>query len=129
MNLISHDVYTLLLSNGFTDLADGEIESNQDKVIAIIPNEQSPSDLKETYYTDGFQIFVRTDPRGAQKDGWDSIVAVHNFILSQPDTLTINGCGYTGFEAETNIAFLGRDENERLMFSANYTTNRAPLSG
>lgn len=128
MNLISNDISTLLSNNGFTDIADGEIEIGQDRVIAVIPNEQSASDLKDTYYTDGFQIFVRSNPRGSQNGAWDTIKAVHNFILSQPDSIFIDGCEYKGFEMETSISFLGRDENERIMFSANYTTFRAPLS-
>lgn len=128
MNLISHDIYTLLLDNGFIDLADGEIEEKQDKVTLVVNNEQPPSPLKDTYYQDGVQIFVRSEPRGSQKETWDRIVAVHNFLLSLPETFTVNGCEYKGFEMDTSIATLGRDENERFMCSANYLTYRGALS-
>lgn len=128
MNLISHDIYTLLLNNGFSNLADGEIEEGTDKVIAVIPSEQAPSDLKETYYNDGFQILVRTDNRGSQKDAWDTIVSVHNFLLSLPEDFEVNGCWYKGIEMTSSIGTLGRDTNERFLCSCNYSTTRAPLS-
>jgi sarcosine oxidase delta subunit len=127
LNLISHDIYTLLLANGFTDLADGEIETNQDKVIAVLASEMPPSDLKDTYYEDGIQIFVRGNPSGGQKETWDSIVAVHNFLLALPDDFTVNGCEYKGFEMASSISTLGRDTNERFTASCNYSTFRAPL--
>lgn len=128
MNLISHDIYTLLLENGFTFLADGEIEENQGKVTAVMTNEQPASDLKDTYYQDGVQIFVRSEPRGSQTETWDRIVAVHNFLLALPETFTVNGCEYKGFEMDTSISMLGRDTNERFMASCNYRTYRGPLT-
>lgn len=127
MNLISHDIFTLLSNNGFANLADGEIDSDQNAVVAVIPNEQSPSDLKDSYYNDGFQIFVRTNPRGSQKEAWDNIVAVHNFLLALPESFTVNGCEYKGIEMSSNIATLGRDQHERFICSCNYFTFRSPL--
>lgn len=127
MSLISHDIFTLLQENGFLLLADGEFTTKNDAVTAIIANEMPASELKETYYQSGFQVLVRGEPRGSQSDAWERILDVHGFLLNLPDTFTANNCEYKGVEMESSIAALGRDDNERFIFSCNYSCYRSPL--
>ena len=128
MSLITHDIYTLLLENGFTFLADGELTTDNDKVTAVLASEQPPSDMKDTYYQDGFQILVRGEPRAGHEVAFDVMQDVHGFLLNLPENFIANDTCYKGVEMESNIAMLGRDENERFIFSCNYSTYRSPLN-
>lgn len=87
-----------------------------------------PSELKDTFENPGFQIICRgskpSDTGYRDIDVYQKAKAISNFLLAQTDHVEIQGVCYTGFEPSTNIAPLGKDENERFMYSMNFTTFR-----
>ena len=127
MSLITHDIFVLLEANGFLLLADGEITTDNEAVTAVLASEMAPGDLKDVYYQNGFQILVRGNPREGQKEAWERVVDVHGFLINLPENFIANGTCYKGVEIESNIAALGRDENERYMYSCNYSVIGSPL--
>ena len=136
-NPVYFDVAHLLANNGFgalgTDIFGGEWGSKDGadihKQILVIDGPGTPSDLKETYEQPGVQILVRGNKKSGGTDYADIEVyrrakAISDFLLGLSDAVEINGVCYRGFEESTNIAPLGKDENERFVYSMNFFTYR-----
>jgi hypothetical protein len=116
-----------LADNGFGSLGDnifGGEWGEADKQIACFGGPGTPSELKETYENPGLQILVRGNKREADHIVYTAAKAVSDFLLSLPDSIEISGVCYTGFEPTTDIANLGKDENERFIYSMNFSTYR-----
>lgn len=128
MNSTSFDVATLLDANALgtlgTDLFIGEWFADADKQTLCLEGVGTPVDLKELYEQPNVQIFVRGDKREADHDVYLRAKAISDFLLSQNDCVTINGVGYKGFEEASNIAQLGKDDNELFIYSMNFMTFR-----
>lgn len=96
-----------------------------DAQVLIMDGTGIDSDLKDIYEQPTFQVLVR----GKKTDGGitvsDRIRAVHEFLIGEP-TRTINGRNYLQFEPISLPTSIGRDENDRPQWSANYFTFRAP---
>jgi hypothetical protein len=125
------DVMTILSDNNLgkidSDLFGGEWGSC-DKQTLCLEGVGVPSELKQTYENPGIQILCRGEKAG-QEGGRDIDVyaqakAVSDFLLNLDERVTINDVCYTGFEPSSNIAPLGKDENERFIYSMNFTTYR-----
>lgn len=136
-NPVYADVMVLLSDNGFGVVGDvifggewGTTTGNIDidEQILVLDGVGVPSDLKDLFEQPSVQILVRGATRGmpdsAEIEVYSRAKQISNFLLSQPETIDINGNCYTGFEEGSNIAPLGKDENERFTYSMNFTTYR-----
>lgn len=125
------DVMTLIEDNNLgvpeDNLFGGEW-GKPDEQILVLEGVGVPSDLKESFENPGIQILVRGPVAGQEKsrdiDVYTKAKAVYDLLVSQDDSVLINDVCYTGFEPTSNIAPLGKDENERFMYSMNFTTFR-----
>lgn len=125
------DVMTLIEDNNLgvpeDNLFGGEW-GKPDEQILVLEGVGVPSDLKESFENPGVQILVRGPVAGQEKsrdiDVYTKAKAVYDLLVSQDDSVLINDVCYTGFEPTSNIAPLGKDENERFMYSMNFTTFR-----
>lgn len=122
-----YDLALFLAANGFgamgEDIFAGEWGST-DRQFMLMNGVGVPSDLKDVFENPGVQIFARGEKRAADHVVYAAAKAVSDFILSLADSIEIQGVCYTGFEPTTNIAGLGKDENERFIYSMNFTTFR-----
>jgi len=124
------DVMTLLGDNGFgdigTDLFGGEWGAPDSQVL-VLEGPGSPSDHKDIYEQPSVQILVRGPKTGTDRrdiDVYARAKAISDFMLSQLECTEINGVKYLGFEEGSNIAPLGKDINERFVYSMNFFTWR-----
>lgn len=133
MNPTYADTATLLSLNGFgamgTDIFGGEWGS-PDKQILCLEGVGVPSDLKDIYEQPSVQILVRGTKSGTGSrdiDVYTAAKAISDFLLQQLEHVEISGTCYLGFEQGSNIAPLGKDENERFVYSLNFMTYRNPF--
>ena len=120
-------VASLLSQNGFgslrTDIFGGEW-GRCDEQILVIEGIGTPADPKELYENPSVQILVRGDKRQASHEVYATAKNISDFMLTLPDSVDIDGVCYTGFEEASNIAQLGKDDNERFIYSMNFSTFR-----
>ena len=130
VNPTYYDMAFHLDANGFgtlgSDLFGGEWGS-ADRQTLVIEGPAIISELKELYESPGVQILVRGEKRDTDLEVYRTAKAISDYLLSLPDSVDINGTCYTGFEETTNLAALGKDENERFVYSMNFSTNRNRL--
>jgi hypothetical protein len=126
-NAIHYDVATLLNDNALgtlgTDLFGGEW-GTPDAQTLVLDGAGTPSDLKELYEQPSVQILVRGERQEAAHMVYTKAKVISDFLLSQSECVTINATDYKGFEQGSNIAALGKDENERHIYSMNFYTWR-----
>ena len=94
--------------------------------ILILEGVGTPSDLKSLFEAPGVQVLVRGEKRERDVDVYRRAKNIRDFILGIPDRTEINGTCYTGFEEASNLAALGKDEEERFVYSMNFNTFRNP---
>lgn len=127
MNPTYFDVLSLLAANGFgvlgTELFGGEWGTT-DKQILVLEGVGTPSPLKLSYEQPGVQILVRGAKGDRDIDVYIRAKEVSDFLLSQGEDVEINGVCYKGFEEGSNIAPLGKDDEERFNYSMNFITWR-----
>lgn len=130
MNPVSFDIMTLLSDNAFgvisTDLFAMGWGEGIDSQILIMDVAGGDSPLKEVYENPHFQIIVRGEKNADFLTAYGRIKSIHEFLISLP-TGAINGTDYLEFEPFSTIAALGRDDNDRAIFSMNYYTFRDPI--
>lgn len=122
-----YDVAYHLSQNGFGDLGCeifGGEWGKPDAQILVIEGIGTPADPKELYEAPTVQILVRGKKRQASHKVYMTAKSVSDFLLTQPDGIDIQGVCYAGFEEASNIAQLGKDENERFIYSMNFSTFR-----
>lgn len=95
-----------------------------DEQVMVLEGPGTPSDIKEMYENPAIQILVRGIKRGRDIDVYSKAKAVSDLLLLTVDGFEINGTCYTGFEETSNIAQLGKDSNERFVYSMNFSTFR-----
>ncbi len=121
------DLANYLAANGFGTMGD-DIWAGEwgptNRQLMLMNGVGVPSDIKELFENPGIQIFARGDKRDADHVVYAAAKAVSDFILSLPDNIEIQGVCYTGFEPTTNIANIGKDSNERFIYSMNFSTFR-----
>ena len=114
---------TVLLTLG-TNLFVFEWGEDIDEQILINDAGGLPSDLKDQYENPIFQILSR----GPKAEGgiipYNNLKIVRDFLLTQPELVTINTTDYLGFEEQSNMAPLGNDENDRFIYVMNFFTFR-----
>ena len=125
MNAFYFDVATLLndglasLTLGST-LFGGEWNAGTDKQALCIEGVGVPSDQKELYEQPSVQILVRGDKLQADYHVYRMAKEISDFLLQQSECVTINATTYKGFEVGSTISPLGKDENERFVYSMNF---------
>lgn len=128
MNPIYYDVAFHLQSNGFgtlgSDLFGGEWGVGVNKQVLVIDGVATTSELKDLYEQPSVQILVRGDKMERDVDVYRRAYDIRKFLLSQPESFTMNGTCYKGLEEGSNIAPLGKDDNERFIYSMNLYTWR-----
>lgn len=133
MNPVYYDVTSFLQANGFgtigTSLAGGEwnraINGKEiDRQTLVLEGVGIPSDLKDLYEQPSVQILVRGDKIERDVDVYRRAYDIRKFLLSQPETVELNGTCYKGFEEGSNLAPLGKDDNQRHIYSMNLFTWR-----
>ena len=127
-NAIYFDITTFLSDNGFgtlgTDLNGSEWLIDVDAQTIVLDGVGFPSDLKEVFEQPSVQILVRGEKGGAAHLVYTKAKAISDFLLSQSECVTINATVYKGFEQGSNIAALGKDEDQRHIYSSNFYTYR-----
>jgi hypothetical protein len=73
-----------------------------------------------------FQILSRGGKNDDLQVAHDKLRAIHEFLLPLGTTI-INGEDYLSFFPVSGPTGIGRDDNDRAVFTANYSTFRNPL--
>ncbi len=127
MKAVSVDIATLLEDNGLgvfgTDLFAMAWGEGVDKQVLIMDTPGRDSPLKGLYENPTFQVLVRGAKNDDLNTAYVTIRDIHEFLIAQPSQ-DIDGTGYLEYEPLSTIAGLGRDKNDRAIFSMNYFTFR-----
>ena len=105
------------------DLFGGEW-GNVSEQILVLDGVGTSSDLVTTYEAPSFQVLVRGEKHASDIAVYMKAKQVSDFILSTITPIKIDGVCYLSFEESSNIAALGKDANERFIYSMNFTTFR-----
>ena len=128
-NAVSVDIARLLHNNDLgefgTDLFAMTWEPSKDNQTLIIDSEGMTSDLKTLYEQPSFQILVRGKKKQSPNEVYQSMRRIHEFLITREREI-INGTCYLEFEIKSMPYPLGKDENDRFIWSANYYTFRNP---
>ena len=136
MNAVAFDIMTLLNDNiaGLTTAQNlfanmwGHLNGQEiDQQLLVVDSEGITSPLKDAWEQPVFQILTRGNKGADTLDAYNVMREVHEFLISQPEVVLINGCQYLGFEPQGTIAPLGRDENDRMVYSMRYYSYRNPI--
>lgn len=120
---LGDDVRNYLIAQGVTDTVKiGALPLTPDVVVAVIASGGSPPRVAMGPTVLQRELSVQVLSRAAQ-DGYQACetlaLQVHTILLTV-GPVTLNGTVYRLIEAVDEPAYLGTDENERPMFSANY---------
>lgn len=106
------------------DLFAGEWGRSDSQILVLDGVGGPAADPKELYEHVGIQILCR----GAKRDTHAAVYAkakeVSDFLLLSPESIEIDTVCYLGFEPSSNVVNLGKDKEERFIFSANFLTYR-----
>lgn len=126
-NPVYYDVISLLTAGGFgalgSDIFGGEW-GEPDVQVLVLGGDGFPSAQPDIYEQPGVQIIVRGARKGRDFDVYTPAKAISDYLLTLSDNTTANGVCYKGFEEASNIAPMGKDANERFMYSMNFYTWR-----
>ena len=130
MNAVSFDIMTLLSNNTLgtigTDLGAMAWLEGVDEQVIIIDTGSIDRDLALQSEQPTFQILARGEKNDDLKVTHDKLRAIHEFLLPLSTTV-INGEDYLSFFPISIPTGVGRDKNDRAVFTANYSTFRNPL--
>lgn len=130
MKSVSIDIMNLLAANGLgavgTNLFAMAWNEEVDAQTVVIDGEGFNTTLKDEYENPVFRILVRGSKGDDMNTAYTAIRAVHEFLIVQP-TQIIDGTEYLQYEPLSTIMTLGRDDNDRAVFSINYYTFRNPV--
>lgn len=104
-----------------TDLFAFEL-GEPDFQFCIIDQEGFESFVPQSYLSPGVQIIARGRKNGSIPEVYNKFREVHTLLLSQDD-IAVNGNVYNGgLYQEGDLGFIGRDDDGRPLYSANYFT-------
>jgi len=130
-NAVYYDITQLLSDNGFgtlgTNLNGSEWLIGVDAQTLVLDGVGTASPLKQTYEQTSVQILVRGEKLQASHLVYATAKAIYDFLVTQSESVTINTTEYKGFEPSSDIAPLGKDANERHIYSMNFSTYRAAI--
>lgn len=126
MNAVSVDVMALLAANALgvisTDLFAMEWGEGVDEQTLILDTGGVASPLKEAYEQPTFQVLTRGKRKEDANTSYQTSRAIYEFLIAQPTATGLMEFEPTGGPPE----LLGRDENDRMIYSCNYYTFRNP---
>jgi hypothetical protein len=134
MSLIEKDVADYLDSSGFgtigTNIFFGEWgkdaqDQDIDKQLLVISTSGNNSDQPDLYEEPGFQVLSRGSIAGNATEAGNIATQVWQALI-QAGEVTINSVIYQCFEPRSSLMGLGRDENQRHVYSMNFWTVRNP---
>lgn len=100
-----------------------------DAQVLVLEGVGVPSDLPTVFEQPGVQVMVRGDKRAPDVDVYRKAKVVYDFLATRSDCLDVNGTQYAGFEPTSNLAPLGKDDQERFIYSMNFYTYRNGAEG
>jgi len=131
MNSVSEDIATLLAANALgtigTDLFFLAWGDGVDSQILILDVGGFSTEDKENSEQPIFQVLSRGKPGEDMKTAYATIRAVHEFLIAEPTQDIGVGNEYQQFTPISTIMGLGRDDNNRAVYSMNYYTFRASI--
>ena len=128
MNSTARDITEFLDLNGFgtagTDLFAYEWNQDVDAQVCLIDSEGFESEVPNSYRIAGLQILARGEIGGNPNDTFQIISAIDAFLVAS-GTIELNDSRYVGGVFQTgSVGFVGRDEDGRSVYSANYYVYR-----
>lgn len=140
MNSVSIDIMNLLQTNGFgtigTSLFAMAWGDGVDSQTLVMDSEGFNTTLKTDLDDNGlplagyeqpvFTVLVRGNKGEDMNTAYQTIRGIHEFLIVQP-TQTIGTTEYLQYEPLSTILTLGRDDNDRAVFSIRYYTFRNPI--
>jgi hypothetical protein len=125
MNPATEDIKDLLVAQSLgtfqVDLFIGELPSSPDASIAVIPGTGQNPGLWYEWERPGIQIMVRA-AAGGYTSANTSIDNIKNYLHGL--RTTINSTRYALINQQGDILYLGKDESNRPVFSANFRIQR-----
>lgn len=119
-----------LHQNNFGNIGDdifgGEF-GDPDSQILVRSGDGQPAVPKDQYLNVDIQILVRGNKRQSDPEVYAVGKKIFDFMILTPDQIEIDGVCFTGFEPITNLASLGKDENERFIYTMNFSTYTNPI--
>ena len=134
MNPAYYDVANYLASKGFGVVGGaifgGEFgssgDSDIDAQILVKDGISAPFTIKDQAEDLTVQILVRGEKRESQLTLHTRAMAIYNHFVSYYGLINMGGTCYTDFEPE-NFAYIGRDDQERPLYTMNFQTYRNPI--
>lgn len=131
MNSVSEDVMTLINTNTVhvtgTDLFALEWNEEVDSQVLVLDLSGFNTEDKENSEQPIFQVLVRGNPGEDMATAYATIRAIHEFLIAQPTQDIGVGNEYQQFTPMGTIMPLGRDDQDRAVYSMNYYTFRAAI--
>jgi len=130
LNAVSFDIMTLLDGNALgvigTDLGAMAWLEGKDNQVIVLDTGSIDRDLALQSEQPTFQILSRGKKSEDMQIAHDTLRAIHEFLLPLGTTI-INGDDYLSFFPVSAPTGIGRDDKDRAVFTANYSTFRNPL--
>lgn len=87
----------------------------------FIDQEGFESEVPASYRNPALQILTRGVAGGNPNDAYQVAQAIDEFLVSQEGDIELNGTRYVGGVFQSgSVGFIGRDEDGRCVYSANY---------
>ena len=129
---VSEDIVNYLETNDFgivgDDLFGMEWGADVNEQILVMDVESNQVENKDHISNVNFQLLCRGEQADDARNAYNKLKAVHDFLITQSDKgVDIGGTVYLGFHPrQGDLIALGRDKNDRYVFSINYFTFRNP---
>jgi len=130
VNAVSVDIIKLLNDNQFgvigTNLFAMAWCETIDSQVLVLDHESIISPLKADYENPVFQILIRGDKNADMNTAYTLARSIYEFLIIQTRQV-INSTEYLEYEPTSSVIGLGRDDNDRAIFSTNFYTFRLPI--
>lgn len=130
LNPVSFDIATLLAANDLgsigQDLAGMEWLSGIDGQTLVMDTSGVEPELKGQYEQPTFQILVRGKKGQSGLEVYNKARPIYEFLIAQGD-VEINETCYKEFDPLSSLEGIGRDANDRLVYTMNFSTYRNPV--
>lgn len=128
-NSAAEDVMRLLGANGYgtigTDLFAFEWKAGIDKQTLVLDQGGFEPELKDLIESPKIQILCRGERAKTVKDVHTVARSIYDYLISLNGVLA-NGTCYLEFEPQSLPTGIGRDENDRYVYTMNFYTHRNP---